>query len=557
MSPNDQRAATPDRGRGVDAVGLEVVRHRLASVAEAMGAALRRAAHSPNIKERRDYSCAVFDADGRLLAQAAHIPVHLGAMPASVDAARGVFEGRWQAGDVVVLNDPQQGGSHLPDLTTVSPVFVENDDRPHAFLATRAHHADIGGATPGSMGAAREIFGEGLILPPVRLQHAGQPVADLLRLIAANSRTPKQREGDLAAQLGAHHVGQRWLRPLLASPGHFLSQATALLSWSEELARTGLAGLPLGEASFEDCVEDDGLGGGPYVIRVRLRLAGREGIHADFTGTAAQAPGGINAPRAVSLAALRYVSACMLPNVPHNDGGFAPLSLEIPRGSLLDPLPPAAVAAGNVETSQRIVDVLLGALAQLLPEQVPAASHGTMNNVLGGGIDLDGKPWAYYETTGGGAGASAAAHGASGRQTHMTNTRNTPVEAIEIDLPLRIERYALREGSGGHGLRRGGQGVERTLRFLAPATITLVAERRACAPYGLQGGQAGQPGEHLLHPADGSEAIRLPAKTSIDVESGDLLVLRTPGGGGWGADPPPLELGHGTDENADPGAGRG
>ena len=546
MSAREGRSAA-------DPAGLEVFRHRLASVAEAMGAALRRAAHSPNIKERQDYSCALFDEGGRLLAQAAHIPVHLGAMPASLAATRRACDDRWTSGDVWILNDPYHGGSHLPDLTTLSPVFGEASERPVAFLATRAHHADVGGAAPGSMGAARELFGEGLVLPPVRLQREGQPAADLMRLIAANSRTPEQRHGDLAAQLGAHHVGERWLRPMLGDLGGFAERADGLLRWGEALARAQLEAMPRGEARFEDLVEDDGQGGGPTAIRLRLRLDGSRGMLADFAGTGSQARGGVNAPRAVTEAALRYVFACLMPDVPRNEGGFAPLRLEVPRGSLLDPLPPAAVAAGNVETSQRVVDVLLGALAQLIPDRIPAASQGTMNNVLAGGRGVSGRSWAYYETMGGGGGGGPEGPGASGRQTHMTNTRNTPVEALEMAIPLRVERYALRRDSGGAGRHAGGMGIERALRFLGPARVTLVAERRARAPFGLAGGAAGSRGRHRLFKAvsdDSGEAkdqgkdtgttndprgVELAAKTSLDVDAGDLLVVESPGGGGWGA----------------------
>jgi len=546
-----------------DPAAREVFRHRVAAVAEAMGATLRRAACSPNIKERLDFSCAVFDGAGRLLAQAAHIPVHLGALPAAVAAARAAV-GDWRPGDVALLNDPYLGGSHLPDITTVSPVFAADGGAPALFVATRAHHADVGGAAPGSMAPATDLFGEGLVLPPVRLVRAGVLDRDLLAVICANSRTPDERRGDLEAQLAAHHTGAERLLELLApDPAAFLALGDDLIQYTERLARAALAALPAGTYSFEDALDDDGQGSGPLPIAVTLTVGGGE-IEADFHGTAPQAAGGVNAPLAVTQAAVYYVVACLLGDVPLNAGTFAPVAVVAPEGTLVNPRPPAAVAAGNVETSQRIVDVVLGALAAALPDRVPAASQGTMNNLTVGGFDPRlGRPFTYYETIGGGAGAGAAGPGASGLQVHMTNTRNTPVEALETAYPLRVEAYALRRGSGGAGRHPGGDGIERRLRFLAPARVSLLTERRAARPWGLAGGGAGAAGENRLvrgNAGDGSEVggapgdsldvggaprgdspdveVALPAKGTVDVAAGDVLVVRTPGGGGWGVNGP-------------------
>jgi N-methylhydantoinase B len=512
---------------------IEVFRHRMSGVAEAMGASLQRAAYSANIKERQDHSCAVFDRHGRLLAQAAHIPVHLGAMPAAVAAARRRVR-CWLPGDVVVLNDPFLGGSHLPDITTVSPVFAPGRVTPDLFVATRAHHADVGGAAPGSLPAARDLFGEGLVLPPVRIAREGILDDDLVAVICANSRTPDERAGDLAAQLAAHRTGADLLAPLLSTDRHGVHAAgTALLAYSARRAREALARLPEGRYVFADYLDDDGAAARDLRIRAAVTIAGGD-LTVDFAGTAPQVPGGVNAPRAVTVSAVYYVVACLLDDVPINAGAFSPVHVHAPRGSLVNPRPPAAVAGGNVETSQRIVDVVLGALALALPERIPAASQGTMNNVIVGGIDpRTDRPYTYYETVGGGAGASPTSPGASGVQVHMTNTRNTPVEALETAFPLRVEHYGLRRGSGGSGRRDGGDGIVRCVRCLAGARVSVVSERRARPPWGLEGGGPGLPGVNVLSNARG-DAV-LPAKSTFDVEPGDVVTVCTPGGGGWGA----------------------
>jgi len=540
-----------------------------------MGISLMRAAHSPNIKERRDFSCAVFDAAGQLLAQAAHIPVHLGALPASVASARGAVTS-WKPGDVAVLNDPYAGGSHLPDITTVSPVFRPADVRAPAFyLATRAHHADVGGSEPGSLPSARDVYGEGLVIPPVLLAVDDALRDDIASIVCANSRTPGERRGDLEAQLAAHAVGERRLREIMASTDDLEAGCDAMLAWSERLARQRVANFGPGEWWCADVLETPGHGPGewqdgqdsPLEIKVRVRID-ESGMIADFSGSGKQVRIGVNSPRAVTLSAVFYVVACIIGDTPLNAGAFRWIDVRIPDGCLLAPRRPAPVALGNVETSQRVVDVLLGALGRADPERIPASSQGTMNNVLAGGIegarsgesdrvDLrtgEHEPigdseretgWAYYETLGGGCGASAEGAGASGLQSHMTNTRNTPIEALETALPVRIERYELRSGSGGGGIHRGGEGLIRSYRFLERARLTLATSRRRRGPRGLAGGTEGAVGENLLVGRRG-DIRRLPATVSLDVAPGEAIEVRTPGGGGWGDSQPPKSGQRGT-----------
>jgi N-methylhydantoinase B len=427
-----------------DPVQIEVYHQLFASIAEEMGAVLRRTACSPNIKERRDYSCALFDRAGRMIAQGENIPVHLGSMPASVAAA--LREVTPRRGDVVILNDPFRGGTHLPDVTMVASFFAA-DDAPLFHVANRAHHADIGGSAPGSMPLARDLIQEGLVIPPVLWVRGGKPVEETRRLLLANVRTPEEREGDLAAQEAALSVGLRRLSELVAhrGAGEVTAYATHLLERGARSMRQTLAAMPDGTWTFEDSVEDDGLGGGPYRIRARLTLAGEAAV-VDFDGTSGPAVGGMNAVPAIAHSAVRYVFRCLLPaGTVANDGCWEPIEVRLPAGSLLDPPPLSAVAAGNVETSQRIVDVLLGALAQALPDRIAAASQGTMNNLALGGTDpRTGEPFAYYETIGGGHGGRPDGPGMSGRHSHMTNSLNTPVEVLEHDLPLRVEQYAIR-----------------------------------------------------------------------------------------------------------------
>ena len=520
----------------VDPITLEVVRNALVGIAEEAGAALRRTSYSPNIKERADCSTAVFDAHARMVAQAEHIPVHLGSMPASVLAALEAFDGALDPGDQVLVSDPYAGGTHLPDWTLVAPV---HDGRGLllGYTANRAHHSDVGGSAPGSMPAgATEIFAEGLRIPPVKLRVHGEEMRDIVALLLANTRTPRERLGDLRAQVGANHLTAARMRELadhLGADGLAATMA-ATLDHAERSVRAALTDLPDGTYRFEDWLDDDGTGVGPIPIRVAVTIDGDE-LTCDFTGSADQVPGSVNAPRAVTVSAAVYVlRAVAAPDVPSNDGGVRPLHVVTVPGSVVDPLPPASVAAGNVETSQRIVDVLLGALAEAAPDRVPAASQGTMNNTLFGGTDpRTGEPFTYYETLAGGTGAGPWGPGANGTHSHMTNTKNTPIEAFEAAYPLQVVEYRLRDGSGGHGRFAGGNGLRRVIEVVTDdATASLLTERRSSRPWGLSGGGPGMSGRNTLV-RDGVEE-ELPAKVTVRLRRGDRLVVDTPGGGGFG-----------------------
>jgi N-methylhydantoinase B len=508
-----------------------------------MGVTLGRTAYSPNIKERRDFSCACFLADGQMIAQAAHIPVHLGAMPASVRAALSTFAA-WAPGDLVVLNDPYLGGTHLPDITMVSPVFVGEAKVPSFFVASRAHHADVGGMSPGSMPLADEIYQEGLIIPPVKLVEASRTNQAVLDIILHNVRTPDERRGDLAAQMAAHRMGEQRLQEIVARYGveETLHYAFSLLAYAERLTRAAIARIPEGVYTFADEMDDEGIPTPPFPlpdeqrgphIQVSVTIQGGNMV-VDFTGSSPAVAGPLNAVRAITESATWYVVRCLAGvDVPVNSGSFVPVRVVLPQGSFLDAGPPHAVAGGNVETSQRVVDAVLGALAEALPDRIPAASQGTMNNLTIGGFDAErGAPFVYYETVGGGAGAGPAGDGLSGVHVHMTNTLNTPVEAMEYTYPLRVRRYALRQGSGGTGQHRGGDGLVRDIEFSCPASVTILSERRRTAPYGLRGGEAGARGRNVLLRSDQQQD--LPGKVQIRVRPGDILSLRTPGGGGWG-----------------------
>jgi N-methylhydantoinase B len=515
----------------IDPVTLEVYHHALAAIAEEMGVALCRSAFSPNIKERRDFSCALFDDGGDLVAQAAHIPVHLGSTPLSVAAAIAARE--MEPGDVVVLNDPFAGGTHLPDVTVVAPVFVRGQRA--GYVANRAHHADIGGMSPGSMPLATEIYQEGLRLPPVRLVRGGTINRDVLDLFLANARVAEERRGDLLAQVAALRLGALRFEGLIERRGGAAVRGAmrALMDYSERLMRASLRALPAGEYRAADVLDDDGMGSSDLRITVAIRIAeGRARV--DFHGTAPQARGGVNANFAVTLAAVYYVFSALAESpIPANAGLMRPIELVAPLGTLVNARFPAAVAAGNVETSQRVVDVLMRALARALPKRMPAASCGSMNNLAFGGVDpFRGRSFSYYETIAGGAGGGPAGAGASAIHTHMTNTMNTPVEALEAELPVRVVRYAVRRGSGGRGQSPGGDGIDREIEFLCPARVTLLTERRRHAPLGVAGGGAGLVGRDEI--VRGRKPARLPAKTTIEVRSGERLRVRTPGGGGWG-----------------------
>ena len=521
-------------GRPLDAVRLEVFKHLFASVAEEMGVVLRRTGYSPNIKERRDYSCALFDPEGRLVAQAAHIPVHLGAMPLSVRSCLEALE--LGPGDVAILNDPFRGGTHLPDITLVTPVHAEGGEGPLlGFTASRAHHADVGGAAPGSMSLATEVYQEGIVIPPVKLVEGEAVVRGVWETFLANVRTPEERAGDLRAQIAANRRGVERLRELARrhGPGRLREAMEALLAYAERMTRSLLSDLPDGTYRFTDRMDDDGFSEEPAEIVVAVTVEG-DGATVDFAGTCPQREGGINAVRAITLSACYYAFRCLLGlDVPSNAGCLAPIRLVAPEGSLVNARPPAAVAAGNVETSQRIVDTLLGALARACSDRVPAASQGTMNNLTLGGRDPGrDRPFAYYETVAGGAGAGPSGDGADAVHTHMTNTLNTPAEALEFAYPLRVRRYEVRRGSGGAGRHRGGDGVRRDVETLVPARASILSERRRFPPWGLAGGAAGAPGRNILL-RDGEERD-LPGKVTLELEAGDVVSLRTPGGGGYG-----------------------
>ncbi|MGB8768673.1 MAG: hydantoinase B/oxoprolinase family protein [Candidatus Korobacteraceae bacterium] len=604
-----------------DPIELEVFKHLFHSIAEEMGAALRRTAFSPNIKERRDYSCALFDAAGNVLAMGDHMPVHLGSMPMSVRAA--IAELPLAPGDVAMLNDPFRGGTHLPDITVVAPVFVRSaqpnarpatcDMRsaqpnarratrdvergplnraprrsaPEFFVAARAHHADVGGTYAGSMGPCREIYQEGFRIPPVKIVRAGALDRDILALLLNNVRTPEEREGDLSAQLAACYTGSTRLLELCARYGIARARraAQALLDYSEKMMRAFLATVPAGSYAADDVLDDDGVTDQPVRIAVRITFprasktkASKKAVVIDFAGSSPQVEGSINAVEAITYSACFYVFRCLLrEDVPATAGLMRPIQLIAPEGTIVNARPPAAVAGGNVETSQRIVDVLLRALAQALPNQVPAASSGTMNNLTIGGMDTrSGKPvpFAYYETIAGGSGASAARDGVSGVHTHMTNSLNTPAEALEYSYPLRVTKYALRRAtstsakrdtsvtpgvspgsanmelpgslqgrqtqsedagsSGGAGQHRGGDGIVREIEVLADATVTLLSDRRKSRPYGLAGGGDGAPGRTEILRADGSTEL-MPGKGSARLRRGERIRIETPGGGGWGS----------------------
>jgi len=573
-----------------DPIELEVFKNLYHSIAEEMGAALRRTSFSPNIKERRDYSCAVFDARGQVIAMGDHMPVHLGSMPMSVVAAIEhcvLNNSPLEPGDVVMLNDPFRGGTHLPDITMVMPVYVRRGrvragrapsnaalrpaTAPDFYVASRAHHADVGGTYPGSMGPCREIYQEGLRIPPVKIMRAGKIVPDVLALLLNNVRTPEEREGDLGAQIAACQTGARRLSELCArySLARAQKAAAGLLDYSEELMCAFLATVPPGKYHAEDFLDDDGVEAKPVRIAVNIEVApsakksfsrknagahkhslvetrpaaspparstasNREAITVDFTGSDPQVQGAINAVEAITYSACFYVFRCLLrEDVPATAGLMRPIRVIAPPGTVVNARPPAAVAGGNVETSQRIVDVLLRALAIAIPDRIPAAAAGTMNNLTIGGLDFTGQPFAYYETIAGGMGARPTKDGVSGVHTHMTNSLNTPAEALENAYPVRLRQYSLRPNSGGRGLHTGGDGIVREIEVLTDAQVTLLADRRARGPYGLNGGSDGAPGRTVIIRQDGREE-ELPGKTSVRLRAGERVRIESPGGGGWG-----------------------
>ena len=506
-------------------IELSIFARRIDAVCEEMGAQLRFAAFSPNIRDRLDFSCAVFDPQGGLCAQAAHIPVHLGSMAFAMQQI--VAERDWQPDDFIALNDPYLGGTHLPDVTVVCPVFIQGQLT--GFVANRAHHADIGAETPGSMPVSTDLSQEGVIIPPTCIGSHGEIDQQVITELFKDARNLRDTLGDIAAQCSANRLGIQRLTELAGNSGReeYLDLLRDLNRYGRQIARSTVTRIPNGSYGFTDYMDDDGQGGTDLPISVCLRVED-EGVEVDFSGTAAQVAGNINCPLSVTAAAVFYVFRCLMPKeTPACAGSFSPFRLKVPPASLLNANRPAAVAAGNVETSSRIVDAVLGALGQALPDAIPACSQGTMNNLALG--SSAGHPWGYYETIAGGMGGSKDAPGLSAVHTHMTNTQNTPVEVLEINYPLRIRRYAIRSGSGGPGRHAGGEGLIRELEFLDRATFTILSERRTRSPWGLNGGGAGRAGANFLN------GTRMPGKVQRDVRAGDCLRIESPGGGGWGA----------------------
>jgi N-methylhydantoinase B len=521
-----------------DPIRLEIFKNLFHSVAEEMGGALRRSAFSPNIKERRDYSCAVFDSDCQVLAMGDHMPVHLGSMPRSVVSA--VEELDLRPGDIALLNDPYAGGTHLPDLTMVMPVYLPGmrTSRLAFYVANRAHHADVGGAQAGSMGLSRELFQEGLCIPPVKIVVAGIVAADVLKMLLANVRTPAEREGDLTAQIASCRLGERRLREIVGRYSHkeIARYSHILLEYSAAMTRSVLRGIADGTYRAEDFLDSDGITSNPLRISVAIRIRG-ESAEVDFTGSSPECAGSLNAVSAIAESAVYYVFRCLLDEqVPATSGLMFPIRVIAPLGTIVNARPPRAVAGGNVETSQRITDTLLRALARALPARIPAASQGTMNNLTLGGTDIrsghSGAPFAYYETIAGGMGARPGLDGISGIHTHMTNSLNTPTEALEITYPFRIRRYGLRRGSGGRGKYRGGDGIVREIELLVDAQVGMLSDRRTIPPYGLAGGAPGGKGKNEIEVR--GRRKRVPSKCGFIGAAGSVIRVETPGGGGWG-----------------------
>lgn len=514
----------------MDAIELTLFNRRCQAVCDEMGAVLQRTAFSPNIKDRLDFSCAIFDIHGQLCAQAAHIPVHLGSMAyAMADIVQKV---EWQDGDMLIINDPYLGGTHLPDITLIAPIFF--DKTLCAFVANRAHHADIGASTPGSMPLANTLQEEGLIIPPTLFMQNNEIIHDTFDGILENINQPENAAADFKSQMSANFCGKRRLFELINNMTikQFHIALEGLNHYAEILARSSLKEIPDGQYTFTDVMDDDGQGNQDILIKVTLDVNDGN-IHADFTGTASQVKGNINCPLSVAAAAVYYCFYCLMPpQTPACAGSFRSIKLKAPKGCLINANYPAAVAAGNVETSTRLVDVVLGALAKALPEKIPAASHGSMNNIAMGhhamGANTTSLQWDYYETLAGGMGAGANGAGLSAVQTHMTNTLNTPIEVLEKYYPIRITRYAIRQNSGGKGRHDGGNGLIREYEFLQTTSVTLLTERRTHAPWGLSGGGQGQTGMNLIND------IAIPAKSTNTLQKGDRLTICTAGGGAWG-----------------------
>ncbi|OCC15723.1 N-methylhydantoinase B [Dissulfuribacter thermophilus] len=518
-------------------IDIEIINKSFCSIAEEMGIVLERAAYSPNIKERRDFSCAIFDANGNLIAQAAHIPVHLGAMPDTVKEVTKAFKLR--PGDVIITNDPYSGGTHLPDITLIKGVFIGKSDSPSYYLVSRAHHADVGGVTPGSMPLENSIHREGELIRPTYLYKEDELMLDFLYPFLSQVRNPKEREGDLRAQVAALRRGDMRIKELLQRYcSDFLEACIEeLLNYGERVTRSVIGAIPNGTYSFEDFLDDDGLDKQAIKIVVDLTIK-EDALIADFSRSNPSVGTGLNTVKSVTRSCVYYCVFCLIgEGYPVNSGALRPIQVITRPGTIVDAQYPSPVAAGNVETSQRIVDVMFGALAKACPNKIPAASAGTMNNLAIGGIDQWGNEYAYYETIGGGMGARPTLDGLSGIQTHMTNTLNTPIEALEQQYPFLVEEYALRADSGGRGRYRGGDGIIRRIKFLKPAHVSILSERRTIPPYGLFGGEPGRCGINRIKKNGQIKWKILPGKCHVEVNEGDCIEIRTPGGGGYGEGP--------------------
>lgn len=498
-----------------------------------MGVVLCKSSFSTNIKERRDFSCALFDNKGEMVAQAEHLPVHLASMSLSVKEA--IKSVKMNDGDTVILNDPFRGGTHLPDITVVTPFFYKNKKEPIFFVANRAHHADVGGMSPGSMCNATEIYQEGIRIPPVKIVELNNINRDILTIITSNVRTPKEREWDIIAQFSANEIGKQRLGGLCDKYGKkdVLKYSIELQAYSDRVMKSVIRKIPDGEYSFYDYVDNDGIVDKPVKIQVGIKIKGSR-VYVDFSGSSKQVKGCINATYAVTVSCVFYVFRCLVDyDVPSNSGCLRPISVTAPSGSVVNATLPSAVSGGNVETSQRIVDVILGALSKAIPDKIPAASCGTMNNVAIGGYDeLRKQNFTYYETIAGGMGARPDMNGIRAIHTHMTNTMNTPIEAIEHNYPFRIKQYKIRSNSGGKGRYRGGDGIIRDYELLQDVTVTMLSDRRKHAPYGLMGGEKGQVGNNTL--VSKGMKYNLPSKTMVKAKKGDVISIHTPGGGGYG-----------------------
>jgi N-methylhydantoinase B len=522
-------------GEIIDTTTVEVIKGALIYAAEEMGIALKKSAYSPNIKERMDHSCALFNHRRELIAQAEHIPVHLGSMALAVQVGLEEYKGELAQGDMLLLNDPYISGTHLPDLTLIAPIF--NGDKIIGYAANKAHHTDVGGKAPGSLAAdSTELYQEGLIIPPVKYVKGGVVDPELSTLIRSNVRTPDVQMGDLRAQIAANNTGIRRVVELVDLYGVEVLHASMdqIMDYSEQRMRQEISGMPDGVYTGVDYMEDILPGGGDVEIMVTVTKKG-DSLWFDYAGTSPQVERPVNAPLGVTVAGIYYTLISITdPTIPVNDGCFRPITLDIPHGCMMNPIRPGPVAGGNVETSQRNVDVLMRAFSKITPDKVPAASQGTMNNITIGGFTDDGEPWTFYETIAGGNGGRPTSDGVDGIHINMTNTMNTPIETLEAYLPLQFKAYRLRQDSGGPGKYRGGCGIERVWTLTSEkATLGVMAERTKIAPWGLNGGHDGALGEFILVRADGTEE-RLPSKVSIDIYRGDTLIIRTPGGGGYG-----------------------